>query len=86
MASLSYTYNEKHLDNLLSNTRDRFGGSYGRPASGASYVSTEFSGKEPGSHMPLDTGIHWVWNNPLNILPALVLLVALIAVIGMIVA
>jgi hypothetical protein len=86
MASLSHTYNERHLDNLLNGARERFGGSPGRPSSGESYVSTEFSGKEHGSHMPLDTAIHWVWDNPLNILPAFVLLATLIAIIGMMVA
>lgn len=35
-----------------------------------------------GSHMPLDTEAHWTWRNPLNILPALLLLFFLIGVIG----
>ena len=36
-----------------------------------------------GSHMPLDTDIHWDWRNPLNILPASLLLVTLVGLIGM---
>lgn len=39
-----------------------------------------------GSHMPLDTTIHWNWRNPLNIFPALVLFVALLALVGLVVA
>jgi hypothetical protein len=37
-----------------------------------------------GSHMPLDTEIHWNWRNPLNIIPASLLVVLLIAVVGVI--
>lgn len=36
-----------------------------------------------GSHMPLDTDMHWSWNNPLNIFPAFVLLATVIALFGM---
>ena len=34
-----------------------------------------------GSHMPLDTGVLWDWRNPLNILPALMLFVVLLALV-----
>lgn len=37
-----------------------------------------------GSHMPLDTDIHWDWRNPLNIIPAFMLLVIVIAVVGVV--
>ena len=39
-----------------------------------------------GSHMPLDTSVHWDWRNPLNILPALVLFVVLLALVGLVLA
>lgn len=42
-------------------------------------------GSSSGSRMPLDTGIHWSWRNPLNVIPALLLLCALIGIIGMLV-
>ena len=32
-----------------------------------------------GSHMPLDIETHWEWSNPLNVIPALVLLLVIIA-------
>jgi hypothetical protein len=39
-----------------------------------------------GSHMPLDTSVHWDWRNPLNILPALVLFVVLLALVELVLA
>jgi hypothetical protein len=41
-------------------------------------------GSNFGSRMPLDTEPHWTWRNPLNIIPAAVLFVLAIALIGMI--
>lgn len=38
-----------------------------------------------GSHMPLDTMLHWQWSNPLNILPLLVAVSLILALIGMMV-
>lgn len=37
-----------------------------------------------GSHMPIDTDTHWTLRNPINILPALILVLVLLAVLGMI--
>ena len=39
-----------------------------------------------GSHMPLDTAIHWDWRNPLNIIPALLLLSAVITLVALLVS
>jgi hypothetical protein len=39
-----------------------------------------------GSHMPLDTAIHWDWRNPLNIIPALVLLISGITLVALLVS
>lgn len=38
-----------------------------------------------GSAMPLDTEIHWTWDNPLNIIPALIVLFLLLALIAILV-
>lgn len=35
-----------------------------------------------GSHMPIDADVHWDWRNPLNIIPAMLLAVAGIAIVG----
>ncbi|HEU4324677.1 MAG TPA: hypothetical protein VFS21_16150 [Roseiflexaceae bacterium] len=32
-----------------------------------------------GSHMPLDTNIHWTWDNPLNLLPVSMVLLLVLA-------
>jgi hypothetical protein len=39
-----------------------------------------------GSHMPIDTGIHWQLRNPLNLLPAVLLLLLAYALIGTLVS
>jgi hypothetical protein len=36
-----------------------------------------------GSHMPLDTMLHWDWRNPLNLLPLLLLLALLLALVAL---
>jgi hypothetical protein len=36
--------------------------------------------------MPIDTSIHWEWRNPINILPALILVFVAVAVIAMVLA
>lgn len=36
--------------------------------------------------MPLDVEAHWTWRNPLNVIPAFMLLVLLIGIIGTIVS
>jgi hypothetical protein len=38
-----------------------------------------------GSHMPLDIDAHWDWRNPLNVIPAMVLLLIVIALVAAIV-
>jgi hypothetical protein len=35
-----------------------------------------------GSHMPLDTDAHWEWRNPLNIIPAMIVLLIIIALVA----
>jgi hypothetical protein len=38
-----------------------------------------------GSHMPLDTDLHWDWRNPLNVIPVMILLLIVIALVAAIV-
>lgn len=35
-----------------------------------------------GSHMPLDTRLHWDWRNPLNIIPAFMLLLVALTLVS----
>jgi hypothetical protein len=43
----------------------------------------DLTGVESGSHMPLDSDLHWEWRNPLNIFPIIVLAAVVLAMIGM---
>lgn len=85
MASFSRTYTETSNDIPAIEARTRFGGPRRAPAA-TRYERDEFYGTTDyeGSHMPLDTAIHWDWRNPLNILPglfALLLVIALVAAV-----
>jgi hypothetical protein len=44
------------------------------------------AGELHGSHMPIDADIHWNWRNPLNFIPALIVVLLLIALIGTVLA
>jgi len=62
-------------------TRERSGGS--RQPSNYYEQRENYKTRNTGSHMPLDTEVHWVWRNPLNIIPAIILVCMLVALISM---
>jgi hypothetical protein len=67
--------------------RERSGGPR-RPRGGQSrYEVLDVSGRSitSGSHMPLDADPHWRWNNPLNILPAAIVVLLLLALVSLII-
>ncbi len=37
-----------------------------------------------GSHMPLETSPHWRWNNPLNVIPLLIVVTVALALVALI--
>jgi hypothetical protein len=82
MASLTQAYTDTRTNNQPATSQALTGGS--RPHARPANVYELFSSERRGSHMPIDTGIHWEWSNPLNILPALILVLLLAAVIGMV--
>jgi hypothetical protein len=84
MTTFSRAFSKQFANTLHTTIGERFGGHLGRPNS--TLTTDEGNRKGGGSHMPLDTGMHWDWANPLNILPALVLLVIVIDVLGLILA
>ena len=87
MASLTHTYTDTQANNRSTTALARTGGSrrFSRPAN--AYERNERSSNErSGSHMPLDTGIHWEWSNPLNLLPAIILTFFVIALLAMVLA
>ncbi|HEX9370442.1 MAG TPA: hypothetical protein VF897_05525 [Roseiflexaceae bacterium] len=87
MATLSRTYTDDAARDEATEARERSGGPRpSRPASRRDAWYERFtSGPALGSHMPLDVEIHWNWRNPLNIIPAFVLLLAIIALVALIV-
>jgi hypothetical protein len=42
-------------------------------------------GTSYGSHTPLDIEPHWDWRNPLNVIPAIILLIVALAIIAILV-
>jgi hypothetical protein len=87
MASLRHTHTDTLTGNRAATPRARTGGPRRHLRATTAHERNErFSNDRRGSHMPIDTGIHWEWRNPLNILPALVLFVMVIAVLGMVFA
>jgi hypothetical protein len=87
MASLTRTCADTLADDRLAMPRVRTGRPHRQFRAATLYECNErFSRDRLGSHMPLDTSIHWEWRNPLNILPALILAVLALAVIGMVLA
>jgi hypothetical protein len=86
MASLTHTYTDTHTDNLPATSRTRAGAPRRHFLPSAYERSQHSTSDRRGSHMPIDTDIHWEWRNPLNILPALILAVIVIDVIAMVLA
>ena len=83
MAPLSRTYTAgtKTIPSMLRRTRTRR-----FPAPPVDRVRDRYEvDPVPGSCMPLDTGVHWEWSNPLNIIPAVILLFVLAAIVGMLI-
>jgi hypothetical protein len=75
----------RNLPSNFANTRARFGGPRRQATSRYENPSRYGVGTNFGSHMPLDANVHWDWRNPLNLIPAMVVLPLLAAVIGAIV-
>lgn len=87
MASLTHTYTDTNMDNRPATTLTRTGSPRRNSQTTSVYERNERLGSDRrGSHMPIDATIHWEWNNPLNILPALILVFLAIAVLAMVLA
>jgi hypothetical protein len=83
MASLSRTYTEDRTTADRIEARTRTGGPRRETSPGNYWIEPYGTDRTPGSHMPLETGWHWEWTNPLNILPALVGLLTVVAVLAL---
>ena len=87
MSNLSHTYTGNLPSASLVAPRARTGGSFDShpaPTPGNWLVRSAADGFR--SHMPLDTDIHWDWRNPLNIIPAIILLVTVIDLLSLLVS
>jgi hypothetical protein len=85
--TLTRTYSDNTAHELASTPRTRLGGPR-LPNTAAAHeeLFERFTtGTIFGSHMPLDTDAHWDWRNPLNVIPAMVLLLIVIALVAAIV-
>jgi len=81
------TYSDNSAHELASAPRARLGGPrLPRPAAKPSDRIERFAtGGIFGSHMPLDIDAHWDWRNPLNLIPAMIVLLFIIALVAAIV-
>jgi hypothetical protein len=85
--TLTRTYSDNSTYKLAGNPQARLGGPR-LPLSASAYddvVERFATGAIFGSYMPLDTEAHWDWRNPLNIIPALIVLLIVIALMAAIV-
>lgn len=85
--AITRTYSEHSARELAGKRRARLGGP--RPTGPAAAQEAWFerftTAPGFGSHMPLDTEAHWSWRNPLNIIPAMMMLLTVIALVAAIV-
>jgi hypothetical protein len=84
MASLARRYTHPSEASRIARPHVRYGEPYRPLMTPTRYERTIHSkaGDLHGSHMPLDTDIHWNWRNPLNIILVLMVVLLMIAVIG----
>ena len=85
--TLTRTYSDHSTHEMGDSLRVRTGGPRLPHSAGAhdDLVERFTSGAIFGSHMPLDIDAHWDWRNPLNIIPAMLLLLIVIALVAAIV-
>jgi hypothetical protein len=84
MTTMTQTYTNDST--AMSEARERTGGPGGAPTNTTREATEYFMSNTPfGSHMPLDIQMHWNWRNPLNVIPALMLVLFVLSVVGLIV-
>ena len=85
MAAFSRSYNDSLRADDAREPRARRGGPRRPRSSTTRYerLTRVETGGSRGSHMPLDTRMHWYWRNPLNIIPAFMILLFMVTLIGL---
>ena len=85
--TLTRTYSDNSTYDLADSPYTRLGGPR-LPHTAAAHeelIERFATGAIFGSHMPLDTEAHWDWRNPLNAIPALILLLIVITLVAAII-
>ena len=87
MTTMTRTYASDTSSTTLPTIFERTGGPRGGGGMERSDELVDYlkSSTPFGSHMPLDTQMHWSWSNPLNIIPAFIALLFVLTVIGLII-
>jgi hypothetical protein len=85
--AITRSYRDTTTRELAGKPRARLGGPRpsGAPAARDDWFDRFAANAAFGSHMPLDIDAHWDWRNPLNLIPAVILLLIVIAVAAAIV-
>ena len=83
MTTITRTYAKHTSRNALPTAYERTGGPRGGGGmEGSDELVDYLTTSTPfGSHMPLDTQMHWSWSNPLNIIPAFIALLFVLMLI-----
>lgn len=86
MTTITQSYSKDSSSKAAMMLRERTGGPRGDLPETSSDLVEYFTSNTPfGSHMPLDTQMHWDWRNPLNIIPAFMMLLFVLTIIGLLV-
>ena len=86
MTTITHAYPKDTASNTGIALRERTGGPRGDlPETSGELVEFFMSNTPFGSHMPLDTQIHWDWRNPLNIIPAFMMLLFALTIVGLLI-
>jgi hypothetical protein len=86
MTTITLAYPKDTSSKAALTPRERTGGPRGdQPERSNELVEYFISNSRFGSHMPLDIQMHWDWRNPLNIIPAFMILLFVLTVIGLLI-
>ena len=86
MTTITHAYPKDSSSKAGLAQRERTGGPRGDQPETLNELVEFFMMNTPfGSHMPLDTQLHWDWRNPLNIIPAFMLLLFVLTIVGLLV-
>jgi hypothetical protein len=84
MTTITQAYPKDSSSKTGITLRERTGGQRGdQPETSHELIEFFIMNTPFGSHMPLDTQLHWDWRNPLNIIPAFMLLLLVLTIVGL---